>query len=195
MKTPDENRNLIVNAAGIRFTRFGYGKTTMAEIAADCDMSVGNLYRFFPGKLDLAAEIVDRSTVHAVATLRKAASRRYKSAAARLEALTIAELRETHDVMENRPTIAEMGRVVMERRVEIINKGLKDTRAVYADVLADGVASGEFEIDDPDFAAEMIQAATLKFRYPQLWSFLSLPALEREARSVIRLFVSGLKRP
>ena len=35
-----------VAAAKKRFTHFGYGKTTMAEVAADCDMSPGNLYRF-----------------------------------------------------------------------------------------------------------------------------------------------------
>jgi len=60
--------------------------------------------------------------------------------------------------------------------------------------LAEGVASGEFDIADPAHAAEMIQAATLKFRYPQLWSRLTLAALEREVRAVIRLFVSGLRR-
>ncbi|GAV21360.1 bacterial regulatory proteins, TetR family [Mariprofundus micogutta] len=36
----------IVAAARQRFSHYGYGKTTMAEIASDCQMSVGNLYRF-----------------------------------------------------------------------------------------------------------------------------------------------------
>jgi len=40
----------IVEAAKKRFSHFGYAKTTMAEVAADCSMSPGNLYRFFPGK-------------------------------------------------------------------------------------------------------------------------------------------------
>ena len=42
-------RGQIVAAAKKRFSHFGYAKTTMAEVAADCDMSPGNLYRFFPG--------------------------------------------------------------------------------------------------------------------------------------------------
>jgi len=193
MRTPEQSRTLIVEAAGTRFARFGYGKTTMAEIAADCDMSVGNLYRFFPGKLELAAELVDQANVQSVAVLRRAGARKYATTAAKIEALHLVELRATFDVMENRPTIADMGRIVMEKRVGVINAGLAATRAVLAEALAEGVASGEFNIADPDQAAEMIQAATLKYRYPQLWSRLTLPALEREVRAVIRLFVSGLK--
>ena len=50
----DSIKSQIVAAAKKRFTHFGYGKTTMAEVAADCGMSPGNLYRFFPGKLDIA---------------------------------------------------------------------------------------------------------------------------------------------
>jgi hypothetical protein len=38
----------------------------------------------------------------------------------------------------------------------------------------------------------MLQSATMKFRYPQLWSKLSLPKLERELEGVLALVVDGL---
>ena len=50
----DTVRDRIIHAAKCRFSHFGYGKTTMAEVAGDCAMSPGNLYRFFPGKLRVA---------------------------------------------------------------------------------------------------------------------------------------------
>jgi AcrR family transcriptional regulator len=192
MRTTEESTRAIIESATIYFARFGYGKTTMTEIAEHCDMSVGNLYRFFPGKLDLAAKIVELTTDESVANLRRVSERKYKSAAARVEALVLAELRETYETMENRPTVEEMGRIVMQKRVAVINQGLADTRQILTEALRDGVASGEFTIAKPEFASEMIQAATLKFRYPQLWSLLDLPALEREAKGVVRLFVKGL---
>ena len=194
MRTTEESTQAIIESATVFFARFGYGKTTMTEIAEYCDMSVGNLYRFFPGKLDLAAKIVDLATQDSVASLRKVAERKYRSNAARVEALVLAELRETYETMENRPTIEEMGRIIMLKRVEVINRGLADTRKVMTEVIQDGVAAGEFAISKPDFASEMIQAATLKFRYPQLWSRLDLPALEREARGVIRLLIKGIQK-
>jgi hypothetical protein len=45
---------------------------------------------------------------------------------------------------------------------------------------------------DKEFAAEMVQAATMKFRYPQLWSKLTLPKLERELEGVMNLLTDGL---
>ena len=193
MRTTEESTQAIIESANIFFARFGYGKTTMTEIAEYCDMSVGNLYRFFPSKLDLAAKIVDLVTQESVANLRRVSARKYRSSAARVEALVIAELRETFETMENRPTIEEMGRIIMFKRVDVINKGLADTRRVLEEVLQDGIASGEFTIPKPDFAAEMIQAATLNLRYPQLWSRLNLPALEREAKGVVRLLIKGVQ--
>ena len=38
----------------------------------------------------------------------------------------------------------------------------------------------------------MIQSATMKFRYPQLWSKLTLPKLERELEGVLDLLVNGV---
>jgi AcrR family transcriptional regulator len=44
----------------LRFGRYGFGKTTMAEIAKDCDMSAGNLYRYFDNKKEIAAGCAQR---------------------------------------------------------------------------------------------------------------------------------------
>ncbi|MFZ4071189.1 MAG: TetR/AcrR family transcriptional regulator, partial [Caulobacterales bacterium] len=47
-------RERILHAAMMRIKHYGYGKTTMAEIASDCGMSPGNIYRFFEAKIDIA---------------------------------------------------------------------------------------------------------------------------------------------
>src|ERR1041384_4520369 len=52
-KTTDP-REAILNAAAERILHYGYNKTTMTEIAADCGMSAGNIYRFYPSKIDIA---------------------------------------------------------------------------------------------------------------------------------------------
>ena len=54
---------------------------------------------------------------------------------------------------------------------------------------------GEFHFDDKEFTAEMIQSATMKFRYPQLWSKSTLPKLEHELDGVLTLLVNGLGAP
>src|SRR6185312_4666037 len=73
--TKDNVRDKIVEAAKKRFSHFGYGKTTMAEIATDCGMSPGNLYRFFPGKLDIAEAIASDDFKAHLAHLRRLAAK------------------------------------------------------------------------------------------------------------------------
>ena len=48
-------RSQIIEAANARFKHYGYGKTTMAEIAADSGMSAANLYRYFKNKQEIIA--------------------------------------------------------------------------------------------------------------------------------------------
>lgn len=57
---PHEIREAILTAAQTRLLRFGYHKTTMAEIANEAGMSAANLYRYFKNKQDIVAECADR---------------------------------------------------------------------------------------------------------------------------------------
>ena len=44
---PDDTRVRIMDAAEALFRRLGFGKTAVADIAADLRMSPANVYRFF----------------------------------------------------------------------------------------------------------------------------------------------------
>jgi hypothetical protein len=86
-----------------------------------------------------------------------------------------------------------MAQIVTAERPEFHNEGLKREREVLASIVELGNLSGEFNVPDPDFAAEMIQAATLKFSYPQLFTRLPLAKLERELEGVYQIIVAGLR--
>ena len=60
-----DTREQILQAAMDRIKHYGYAKTTMAEIARDCDMSAGNIYRFFASKIDIAEAMARKlNTLH-----------------------------------------------------------------------------------------------------------------------------------
>ena len=65
MSESDITREKIIVAARERFSHYGYPKTTIAELAEDCAMSPGNIYRFFKGKIDIAVEIARREALSA----------------------------------------------------------------------------------------------------------------------------------
>ena len=192
MAEKDSVRCRIVEAAKKRFSHFGYAKTTMAEVAADCSMSPGNLYRFFPGKLDIAECIATEDYQRHLESLHNLALAPGKSARERLRDLLFEELRRTYHKLENDPRAYEMATVIAHERPQYANWMLANERKVFVELFKDAEQKGEFAISDKETTAEMIQSATMKFRYPQLWSKLSLPKLERELDGVIRLLIDGL---
>ena len=85
-----------------------------------------------------------------------------------------------------------MARVIAGERPLFGNWLLENQRRILVEILEDGEAKGEFRVADKPFTAEMIQSATMKFHYPQLFSKLTLPRLERELEGVFNLLLSGL---
>src|ERR1700685_121988 len=103
MTAKDSVHAQIIDAAAKRFSHFGYAKTTMAEIATDCEMSPGNLYRFFPGKLDIAESIATEDYERHLDHLRKIALAPNQTARERLHELLFEELRRTYHKLEKDP--------------------------------------------------------------------------------------------
>src|ERR1700759_2550966 len=162
--TKDAVRDRIVHAAKCRFSHFGYGKTTMAEVATDCEMSPGNLYRFFPGKLDIAEAIATEDYQKHLDHLRKLANDGRKSARARLHDLMFEELRRTYHKLEKDPRAYEMARVISQERPKFANWMLENERKILIELLDEAERRGEFKREDKESTAEMVQAATMKFR-------------------------------
>jgi AcrR family transcriptional regulator len=57
----------VLDAAECCFRRLGFHTTSMAQIAAEAQMSVGHIYRYFPSKGDIIAAIVERDVGVAMA--------------------------------------------------------------------------------------------------------------------------------
>lgn len=195
MADKEQIREKIIDAAAERLAHYGYTKTCMGEIADDCDMSPGNLYRYFESKLDICECIVRRESEQRLQELREVLREPGLTATERLETYILLEMAKTYEKFELYPTLVEhTTREIMTQRPLLMNEFLAASRALYVEILSMGNASGEFAIEDVVTTAEMIQSATMKFRYPQLHSSLDLENLEREARGVVRLLITGLTK-
>jgi AcrR family transcriptional regulator len=188
-------RQQILDAAKRRFSHFGYAKTTMAEVAADCSMSPGNLYRFFAGKLDIAEAIATADYQLYLEDMRKLLATPGKSARDRLRDYLFEEMRHTYHMLEENPRIQEIAGVIANERPQYADWMRASARKLLVELFDEAERSGEFRPGDKEYNAEMIQAATMKFRYPQLWTKLTLPKLERELDGVLKLLVNGLCAP
>ncbi len=184
----------IVEAARERFLHYGYGKTTMAEVATDCNMSPGNLYRYFPGKLDIAEEIVRRDKSVQEERLLACVNQPSCGALNKLRSFLTEILEYTFLQMEHDPRLSELVWTIIHERPEVSEEVTAMERRLMAKIIAAGNAAGEFAVDDVNFTAEMICAATTRFRYPQIRSVAPLERLKRELNGVIDLLAYGLGR-
>src|ERR1700683_157876 len=155
MGEKDSVRSQIIEAAKKRFSHFGYAKTTMAEIATDCSMSPGNLYRFFPGKLDIAECIATQDYEKHLEVLRQLALAPGRSAADRLSDFLFAGLRRTYHKLESDSRAYEMATVIAHERPEYANWMLATERKILVLLFQDAEQGGEFFVDDKETTAEM----------------------------------------
>ena len=193
MTDSDDPRTKIIEAARSRFKHYGYTKTTMAELAEDCEMSPGNIYRYFPGKLDIAEEICRNASIQNATALSRILTQPGRSASERLHDFLFEDLRETFHTLEKDLKLVQMAQIVATERPNFFNEGLSREREVLRRIIEFGNASGEFRVADPAFVSEVIQSATMKFMYPQLFTSLSLEQLERELEGVYALIAGAMR--
>ncbi len=188
----DDTRLQILHAAVERILHYGYSKTTMAEIARDCNMSAGNIYRFFASKLDIAEAMAHKFNEESYLTFAKIVARK-ETAANRMRELFHYELARTYSAIEEEAKILEVAEVLARERPLYMNDKLAKERAYLTAILEDGVKSGELRaVANANEVAEMWQSALMKFRFPQLFSKLTLPKLQRELDGVLDLLLAGL---
>ena len=191
--TPD-TRQQILDAAMERILHYGYAKTTMSEIAKDCGMSAGNIYRFFASKLDIA-EAMARKFNGEMYQNYAAIVREKKPAAQRMREFFEFSMSSTFQAIEAKAKILEVAEVLSDERPLYFNEQLAQERVYLVQLLEDGIREGVFRpIERLDETAEFIQAALMKFRFPQLFSHLTLPKLKRELAGVLNLLLAGLSK-
>jgi AcrR family transcriptional regulator len=185
-------RDRILHAAMTRIKHYGYGKTTMAEIAADCAMSPGNIYRFFEAKIDIAEAMARKHYAEHHARMSAVGRRKDMAVDKRLHEMLARKMRDNYQMFEENAKILEVAEVLSRERPLFLNELIAMERVVITAIIKEGMDTGLFMPSDPEFAAEMVQSATIKFSLPQLFSHLTLPKLEREFEGVMQLLLSGL---
>ena len=182
----------ILKAAEMRFTQYGYGKTTMAEIARDCEMTAGNLYRYFENKLEIGAEIARVYFKHEHIALLKVIRQQDTSAADRLTDYMHVSLRHCHSYFTTAPRVVELVQAMEVQRPCVCEAHQADKVTMLITLLTEAAASGEFQVADIAATADAIHAAMMVFQYPPLMSRYTEAELEQKAAVMSHLFITGL---
>ncbi len=194
---PDPTENIrarILAAASERFSQFGYNKTTMAEIAKDCDMSAANLYRFFKNKLDIGSNLACDCLDTELLLIKDIVQQTQRPVAERLHDVVLQILGYTHNEWANNPLINEMVTAICDARLEMVNQYELDKHNLIVELLEDGIRRDEFSISDVQDTAEAITTAITIFGVPLFMSLHNFKTFEQRAKSVVRLMLTGLTK-
>jgi AcrR family transcriptional regulator len=190
---PDDTRARIMDTAEALFRRLGFGKTAVADIAADLKMSPANVYRFFPSKNAIIEAICQRC----LGELEERAwtvARSRGSAAERIERLVLEILayhKENH-LTEQR--VNDMVLAAIEFSWGAIRAHKEHMRMVFEAVLREGVERGEFEPVDARETSRLLMLSLVQFCHPVLVAqyLQDQGDLEADARASVRFLLRAI---
>lgn len=187
-----DTRTQILDCAEERFRAFGYGKTTMAEIAGDARMSAANLYRYFDNKQELGVACAKRCIEEMFQLLRVTVRQHETSASKQLVDFAVQIVRYTHEISVEQPRVNELVEMITRERHEVVR--WRDSRicALIAEILARGNDAGEFDVDDVIATAATIHAALGMFQITLFVGLYPIEKLELKAKDVAQLLLRGL---
>jgi len=163
---PDTRERILVVAERL-FREIGYQKTTVADIAKVLRMSPANVYRFFDSKKAIH-EGVARTLMGGVEQAAEAIATGRGPAAQRLRELMTTIHRMNCERYVGDSKLHEMVEVAMEESWEVCVAHMERITQTIGAVIAEGVASGEFEAADVALAAMCSCTAMMRFFHPQM---------------------------
>ena len=174
--------------------RYGLAKATVVDVARALDVSHGSVYRHFPSKASLRQAVAKRWLDRANAPLEKIAEAS-GPAPARLEHWfrTMFEIK-FNKVCED-PEMFATYLTLAREACQVVNGYKSCLIDQIAQILADGVKQGVFEVADAKTSARAIFDATVRFHHPahaDEWNDADAPA---RIDAVLALLFKGLEAP
>jgi len=163
---PDTRERILVVAERL-FRQLGYQKTTVADIAKELRMSPANVYRFFDSKKSIH-EGVCRVLMGEVEEAGRAIMAKPGSAAGKLRELITTIHRMNSERYVGDAKLHEMVEIAMQESWEVCVAHIQTITQTIAGVIAQGVASGEFEVADIPLAAQCTCHAMIGYFHPQM---------------------------
>jgi AcrR family transcriptional regulator len=162
-----DTRERILVVAERLFRQIGYQKTTVADIAKELHMSPANVYRFFDSKKAIH-EGVARALMGEVEVEAQRIARTPGPAAIRLreQMKTIHRMNSERYVGDSK--LHEMVEVAMQESWEVCVAHMQMITTTIGEVIAQGAASGEFEVADLPLASMCACTAMMRFFHPQM---------------------------
>jgi AcrR family transcriptional regulator len=181
----------ILEAAEDVLRRYGPAKATVVDVARALGVSHGSVYRHFPSKAALRDAVAERWLKRISDPLEKHVGGK-EPATRRLRAWLEALMKTKRAKVGSDPELFATYSALIEGSGTAAGEHVDMLRRQAASIIADGVRSGEFEVDDPETAARAVMTATLRFHHPAHANEWQAPGVDEDFEGVWRFVLAGL---
>ncbi len=190
---PDLKRESILSAAQTQFSRYGFRRTSMEDIAKETGVSRASLYSHFENKEEifrtLSAQLQERSLEAAEARLKDEAST--PDVSARVEAALLARLTPFLEVVAQSAHGSEIYDENSRLCGELVLASSERFLGMLTTAMAAAARSGEIDLKSAGLtapaAAELIHLAATGLKQSA-----DVATLEKRVRGFVRVFLAGL---
>lgn len=192
----DDTRDLIVARAMELFAHYGYSKTNLGDIAQECRMSTSNLYNYFKNKQAIGHAVVRVFFEAEDHLIEPIVVDPVSDAETRLRTLVTTSVMHTVEHLRQNPKIVELAEMLCEtdEGLEMIRQHVDQRKSALAEIIRQGVAAGDFRVDDPERAARAVQMGTKFFHVPIAIARHGLDQVEEDLGVTLDLLCAGLRR-
>ena len=154
-------------------------------------MSTGNLYRYFPSKLDIAEMFVRVLRGEHVDMLREILDNETTTPTEKLREFFVMKFKLAYERFHDKPKAFELSNTLLAERPKVGLEWEDAERRVLSDILNAGNAAGVFAIDKPLDVANILQDAAYRFTSPVVFHEGEYDELETELHAIIDLMLDG----
>ncbi|MEL6766505.1 MAG: TetR/AcrR family transcriptional regulator [Pseudomonadota bacterium] len=192
----ERTRLEILEASMRLFQHFGFGKTTMADIARETAMSPGNLYRYYRNKQAIGRAVVERYFRMTEAQMATGLMLPGGSPPERIRELIKNGVGHLMTEMDHNPRLVELADFICAdpEGVQSLQQHIGWKEKAIAREVERGIETGDFRPCDPEEAGRILVAATRAY-----WMPMALVHIRREddggpamLDQVIDLLLEGL---
>ena len=190
--TREETRERIMVKADELFRQFGFGKTTVADIAEELAMSPANIYKFFSSKEAIIQASADRNLV----ALTEAVHRYLAASGAaldRIEKVLLTVYRHTTDILRNERQVFKLMIRAYEQKWDCVGAFDKFLLQTLAKLVREGMRTGEFKTGDALATAHVLFDCLILIRTPHLYQQEGRELNEKRIREMVRFLGRSLK--
>jgi AcrR family transcriptional regulator len=186
-----ERREQIIKAADEHFRHYGYGKTTVADLARAIGLSTAYIYKFFESKQAIGQAVCQLTLAEMVTDVRLVAQERGPRSD-RLRRIFQTLARRGLGLFFNERKLHDIAVIACDEHWPTIDQYKADLAEILAGLIAEGRESGDFESKTPlDETVAAVLLTMSSFLHPMLLEEC-LDDAESQALTIANLVLRSL---